>query len=53
MQLGVDFSTSQVENNFIGTGLFPVALAAFVDNDANPSPTTANFPLCSAILFTI
>jgi len=48
MQLGVDLSTSQVENNFIGTGLTPApdAEPAFADN-------CCVRPVCSAIFVVV
>ena len=41
MQLGVDFSTSQVEKSFIGTGFWPSALAMPVIVHDDLPPTTS------------
>jgi len=48
MQLGVDLSTSQVENNFIGTGLIPA-----LDVEAGFADNCCVRPTCSAIFVVV
>ena len=48
MQLGVDLSISQVENNFIGTGLMPAP-----DVDAELAENCCIRPTCSAIFVVV
>ena len=48
MQLGVDLSTSHVENNFIGTGLTPAP-----DVDAEVPDNCCVRPTCSAIFVVV